>query len=129
MLRLSLLLYLFQPLWVLGESTKETDPWRVASLSAIQSYLSRPVNKILLKQCKGYLDMPSMLNINTSPTQIQLEGSMYYLDEAIESNYELQPDNVVIGYLLCGVGGGSVISVIFEKQAKKAIAIVNMPGR
>ena len=70
-----------------------------------------------------------MLNINTSPTQIQLEGSTYYLDEAIESNYELQPDNVVIGYLLCGVGGGSVISVIFEKQAKKAIAIVNMPGR
>lgn len=111
-----------------AETNQQRDDWHAATLSAVQDYLSKTDHQTLLQSCARFLDMPNMITINTSPSKLQLEYTLQHEKnkEAIRSH---GANALVLGHLICGLGGGPTITVIFEKTSKTIITTVSSLGR
>lgn len=105
--------------------------WEHKTLSAIRTYISRPGKENLAKDTEPFLTNP-LVSVHSAsqgwPEVPSVESIKRWADTP-ESLASLVWEECTIGTLQCGVGGGHMISVVFDTKTGQPKAVAVIPGR
>jgi hypothetical protein len=105
------------------EALTEESHWKKKTIDAVERLIAEPGREDLAEETKRFLENPAVYVASGSASK-----SMWLLEENKEALEGIDPADCTIGTLRCGIFGGYSISVVFNTETGKQIAISVIPG-
>jgi hypothetical protein len=108
------------------------DDWQSRTVAAVREYIAEASREQLGARCKKFLS-PDFFNQNIlllyPAEEFSPQGWLGpHLDDRVNPN-EIDWDNVVVGALVCGADGATVVAIVFDRGSGEVIASAVVPGK